>query len=96
MAFWEQKSGVDVVSLFTREWIEMRLLEIADTTITVSLFTREWIEMNKGTCRTSQREVSLFTREWIEIHSPRFANGSGASPSLRGSGLKLLHIPGSI
>ena len=33
-------------------------------------------------------EVSLFTREWIEIWSFDSAYVLGASPSLRGSGLK--------
>ena len=33
--------------------------------------------------------VSLFTREWIEIPPAGFAFVVSASPSLRGSGLKL-------
>ena len=33
------------VSLFTREWIEIRKVAVIDWHMTVSLFTREWIEM---------------------------------------------------
>ena len=34
--------------------------------------------------------VSLFTREWIEILYQQISIGKSVSPSLRGSGLKLL------
>ena len=55
------------VSLFTREWIEIRMLALPLRLHRVSLFTREWIEIIDRTGRKSPKSVSLFTREWIEI-----------------------------
>ena len=57
----------------------------------VSLFTREWIEIDSGTLSVRPCAVSLFTREWIEIFEvPATIDAGFKSPSLRGSGLKLL------
>ena len=58
----------------------------------VSLFTREWIEICSNVpCFPGLCRVSLFTREWIEIESaPHSRYLTIQSPSLRGSGLKLL------
>ena len=57
------------VSLFTREWIEIRSTSGSPATdVKVSLFTREWIEISKRTpLNVMPCTVSLFTREWIEI-----------------------------
>ena len=80
-----------IVSLFTREWIEMVKSSGISTYIFVSLFTREWIEM---VCIAGmnllQKTVSLFTREWIEMEDWKPSRRAWGSPSLRGSGLKYL------
>ena len=69
------------------------LLNKRKQTRTVSLFTREWIEMFVLSIDFCTSSVSLFTREWIEIFlkSSVFLILFG-SPSLRGSGLKLLAV----
>ena len=56
-----------VVSLFTREWIEMITSRPRGRFFTVSLFTREWIEILKNFIVSLSILVSLFTREWIEM-----------------------------
>ena len=56
-----------MVSLFTREWIEINLWERTLYTVKVSLFTREWIEIARHCPPLKSTAVSLFTREWIEI-----------------------------
>ena len=104
------KKGL-TVSLFTREWIEIRVPRTHPQSLQVSLFTREWIEIGSLLAWIGTIWVSLFTREWIEIckkeiafvpngclplyegvdwnrSTSRTCRGSGASPSLRGSGLK--------
>ena len=40
-----------IVSLFTREWIEILTAKKRLTCYPVSLFTREWIEMQNRYCR---------------------------------------------
>ena len=83
------KKGL-TVSLFTREWIEIDLMQLRVKQYNVSLFTREWIEMATVKQAKSLALVSLFTREWIEISAAVIALISNTpSPSLRGSGLKL-------
>ena len=57
----------------------------------VSLFTREWIEMKTASANSWGGLVSLFTREWIEIIEKSELYIDNRSPSLRGSGLKLIH-----
>ena len=58
-----------MVSLFTREWIEILSEDLSDISDLVSLFTREWIEIyEKAMNKVAISTVSLFTREWIEIH----------------------------
>ena len=45
--FTDRKKEIDMlVSLFTREWIEIFSLRSASACSYVSLFTREWIEIN--------------------------------------------------
>ena len=39
-----------------------------------------------------RKAVSLFTREWIEISADSASNKALRSPSLRGSGLKLISV----
>ena len=103
------------VSLFTREWIEIRVPRTHPQSLQVSLFTREWIEIGSLLAWIGTIWVSLFTREWIEIckkeiafvpngclplyegvdwnrSTSRTCRGSGASPSLRGSGLKFVTV----
>ena len=41
----EEEQDVVKVSLFTREWIEIKAIPEITTETTVSLFTREWIEI---------------------------------------------------
>ncbi len=83
------KKGL-TVSLFTREWIEIDLMQLRVKQYNVSLFTREWIEIKTHNGQERQERVSLFTREWIEISAAVIALISNTpSPSLRGSGLKL-------
>ena len=60
------KKGL-TVSLFTREWIEIDLMQLRVKQYNVSLFTREWIEIKTHNGQERQERVSLFTREWIEI-----------------------------
>ena len=80
-----------MVSLFTREWIEIERNYSTSGIINVSLFTREWIEILIWTRRYWDVGVSLFTREWIEIATMKLHKYPlFASPSLRGSGLKFL------
>ena len=80
------------VSLFTREWIEINLCNLYNTCCYVSLFTREWIEMYFWWDNVVVLLVSLFTREWIEMALRQSSANLLLSPSLRGSGLKLLCI----
>ena len=85
------KSAPHLVSLFTREWIEIRKRSRPNQSQRqVSLFTREWIEIAGAFCRCfAASAVSLFTREWIEIGEYALHSiGQLTSPSLRGSGLK--------
>ena len=56
-----------IVSLFTREWIEIFFRLYAGMFAFVSLFTREWIEIAWKAFPLTVLYVSLFTREWIEI-----------------------------
>ena len=59
-----------LVSLFTREWIEIITVFIKRLYGAVSLFTREWIEIKMHLrLQSKQLCVSLFTREWIEIRT---------------------------
>ena len=58
----------------------------------VSLFTREWIEIEFASAWILRCPVSLFTREWIEIAIIFCRMSFVQSPSLRGSGLKLINI----
>ena len=81
------KKGL-TVSLFTREWIEIDLMQLRVKQYNVSLFTREWIEIKTHNGQERQERVSLFTREWIEIYQITHDAISYQSPSLRGSGLK--------
>ena len=61
-------NGCIIVSLFTREWIEIPVLFLSLRVSPVSLFTREWIEINSiDKVIEKQHAVSLFTREWIEM-----------------------------
>ena len=55
------------VSLFTREWIEIKASPNVKLFFVVSLFTREWIEIAGVLVINRTCGVSLFTREWIEI-----------------------------
>ena len=78
-----------IVSLFTREWIEICDIMESWKADRVSLFTREWIEITINVFNCCECIVSLFTREWIEICKPDWwDNLPNWSPSLRGSGLK--------
>ena len=77
------------VSLFTREWIEIKITKNRIGRLAVSLFTREWIEIMVENVGLMGVQVSLFTREWIEILPDTNNARRERSPSLRGSGLKL-------
>ena len=58
---------ITVVSLFTREWIEIRQF-YHNLTENTSLPLYEGVDWNcSAYCLTSDKVVSLFTREWIEI-----------------------------
>ena len=85
-----------VVSLFTREWIEIQqgLDKNGDLLESPSL-RGSGLKSNISKRCLKQMIVSLFTREWIEITAvsePMFI--SGMSPSLRGSGLKCTSCTG--
>ena len=78
-----------LVSLFTREWIEIVVSFSRFCITNVSLFTREWIEIVKMFSVSRLHSVSLFTREWIEMKKRLTTyRNIWTSPSLRGSGLK--------
>ena len=62
-------NGCIIVSLFTREWIEISSGRKNPWNEKVSLFTREWIEIPVMFFSLRVSPVSLFTREWIEINS---------------------------
>ena len=84
------------VSLFTREWIEMhRFVRIA-VQIDVSLFTREWIEIIAVViCGRDCTSLPLYEGvDWNTL-SAGTDRSVLQSPSLRGSGLKLLAHPAS-
>ena len=66
-----------IVSLFTREWIEIHAEGYSTQASGVSLFTREWIEMLVIVRRVSAAPVSLFTREWIEISGSLKSGSTG-------------------
>ena len=78
-----------LVSLFTREWIEMAIGQPATGAGGVSLFTREWIEMHGGLqCNRSREGLPLYEGvDWNGLPSIG-SIAKTASPSLRGSGLK--------
>ena len=57
-----------IVSLFTREWIEIERWGLLVNVPAVSLFTREWIEITGTVDYQHTSRVSLFTREWIEMN----------------------------
>ena len=81
--------GHCVVSLFTREWIEMKIPWNSSKMHWVSLFTREWIEIAR-TILYCQRISGLPLYEGVDwnSHSGIESILNGGSPSLRGSGLK--------
>ena len=83
----------NIVSLFTREWIEIVYKTESFRSKEVSLFTREWIEIDVVKSGVYTLLVSLFTREWIEINASKPPYIRNWSPSLRGSGLKLFVLP---
>ena len=57
-----------MVSLYMREWIEIRLNAQQLKKCTVSLYMREWIEIYLVLLVHLLRfPVSLYMREWIEI-----------------------------
>ena len=80
------------VSLFTREWIEIRAAYVVRA-------LRESPSLRGSGLKSSGRrnilqglDVSLFTREWIEITAPFLYCNYIMSPSLRGSGLKCFAV----
>ena len=83
-----------LVSLFTREWIEISIVFSINFVSLVSLFTREWIEiLSSHSATPTQRSLPLY--EGVDWNSPDWLTTIWAilSPSLRGSGLKLsVHI----
>ena len=113
----QQRLSQFLVSLFTREWIEI-LSSLLSSSMKICLPLYEGVDWNKRSWEiaASTPRVSLFTREWIEIPIFRYwgitesglplyegvdwnvwnieiDNGSSASPSLRGSGLKYMSEP---
>ena len=69
---------LQLVSLFTREWIEIKNIAYELYNNAVSLFTREWIEIAHFNVQEFKCQcVSLFTREWIEIAVGSFAVKTG-------------------
>ena len=78
-----------VVSLFTREWIEIKVAVIGLLACIKSPSLRgSGLKSSLCAGTSFPARVSLFTREWIEIRTPAKSGTSGLSPSLRGSGLK--------
>ena len=78
------------VSLFTREWIEIDEYKFLED-VRTCLPLYEGVDWNCPQCQLQHLHmVSLFTREWIEITFHLSTIPHPMSPSLRGSGLKLL------
>ena len=76
------------VTLYTRVWIEMALLEQMEENNDVTLYTRVWIEIANQWFLYVYYLVTLYTRVWIEIKMTYLWTKGLPSPSTRGCGLK--------
>ena len=79
------------VSLFTREWIEIKTHNGQERQERVSLFTREWIEITLYLAGFENGKPSPSLRgSGLKSESENPERHTRKSPSLRGSGLKYL------
>ena len=82
-----------LVSLFTREWIEIIPFVLFFFHRLSPSLRGSGLKCCIGMALWLEREVSLFTREWIEMALYSVWLTLLLSPSLRGSGLKFTPSP---
>ena len=78
----------NVVSLFTREWIEIKICTVFWVMKPVSLFTREWIEISAGIWAKYGDSSPSLRGSGLKSTIAQDLIVAVPSPSLRGSGLK--------
>ena len=76
------------VALFTRAWIEIRVMKTITSFHSVALFTRAWIEISYISGKFASQSSPSLRGRGLKYFNISFLSRSSMSPSLRGRGLK--------